>query len=70
MKTIESLEMMESIVSKNKNLSWDGWTVVDKRKNPTAFMSNSGAFIDKQWYTLQRYEPTRDGWSIPDKFVR
>lgn len=69
MKLISSLEIMENIVAKNKNLFWDGWTVVSKSKSLKGMSSTNGARIDGEWYVLTRYEPSRSGWSIPDRLV-
>jgi len=70
MMNIKSLKKMESIVAKNHQLFWDGWTVVHSVKNPTAWSSPNGAYVKGKWYIQKRYEPTIDGWEIPDKLVR
>lgn len=66
---ITSLDQMEEIVSNNKSLKWDGWTVVNYNKVPTAWTKPNGAFVNGSWYLTSRYEPTEAGWSIPDRFV-
>ena len=66
---IKSLEKMEEIVSKNKSLFWDGWTVVNSYVSDKARTSNQGAFRNGQWHLQKRFEPTTLGWDIPDKFV-
>lgn len=70
MMNIRSLKKMEAIVAKNHQLIWDGWTVVHSVKNPTAWSSTNGAYVKGKWYIQKRYEPTVDGWEIPDKLVR
>lgn len=67
---ISSLEKMEQIVSNNKTLSWDGWTVVESKPNAMAWMKPNAAFIKDVWYTQNRFVPTEIGWSIPNKFMR
>ena len=69
---VTSLEQMEQIVSKNKSLTWDGWTVVNSYPNPTAWSKPNGAFSRSrgQWFITSRFEPTETGWDIPNKFVR
>lgn len=67
---INSLEKMEQIVSSNKSLSWDGWNVVELIKSPSAFFKQNGAFVHGSWYFKKTFSPTRDGWSIPNKYVR
>lgn len=67
---VTSLEKMETIVAKNRSLSWDGWTVIDTQKNFLGWNKPSGAFIRGGWHTQNRFEPTEQGWNIPGKFVR
>lgn len=67
---VASLEKMETIVENAKALSWDGWTVVETKKDTTAWTKTNGAFINGSWVLQNRFEPTEQGWSIPGKFVR
>jgi hypothetical protein len=67
---VTSLEQMEQIVSKNKALTWDGWTVVHLRQNDSAYSSKQGAYLDGQWYMQDRFDATETGWNLPNKFVR
>lgn len=66
---IKSLEKMEAIVSKNKSLSWDGWTVISSYPSEKGRTSPLGAFIKGKWYIQNRFTPSSNGWAIPDKFV-
>jgi hypothetical protein len=68
--SISSLEKMETIVSKNNNLSWDGWDVVEMVRSDKAFTSKFGALKDNAWYLKKIFVVSRDGWEIPDKYVR
>lgn len=65
---ISSLETMEQIVEKHSVLSWDGWTVLEDRKNLNGATSIDGAYVDGKWIVRKRYEPTQKGWDIPSKF--
>lgn len=67
---VKSLEQMEKIVQSNKQLLWDGWTVIHSVQNPTAWMSRRGAYLKGKWHIQKRYEPGPLGWEIPDKLVR
>jgi len=67
---ISNLDQMESIVSQNKSLSWDGWNVVELTKSDSAVYKNTGAFINGSWYFKNTFSPNRDGWRIPKKYVR
>lgn len=67
---VTSLEKMEEIVSKNKALSWDGWTVVHSFASDKARTSRFGALHEGKWQMQKLFAPTTSGWEIPDKFVR
>lgn len=66
---IKSLEEMEKIVAKNKNLSWNGWDVVSLKWNPVAYTKPTGAYIRGKWYTRFVYPVTESGWNIPDRIL-
>jgi hypothetical protein len=67
---ISSLEKMETIVSKSNNLSWDGWDVVEMVRSDKAFTSKFGALKNNAWYLKKIFVVSKDGWEIPDKYVR
>lgn len=67
---INSLEKMETIVSINSALSWDGWNVVELIKSPSAWSKPSGAFVKGSWFYKNIFAVANDGWSIPNKYVR
>ena len=67
---VTSLEEMEQIVSKNKALTWDGWTVIHLRQNDNAYSSKNGVYRNGQWYIQNRFDVTENGWELPNKFVR
>ena len=67
---ITTLEHMESVVSKNRSLSWDGWTVINSYPSDKATTSTRGAFVNGVWHIQNRFVPSELGWEIPDKFVR
>ena len=67
---IEALDQMEQIVTGNKTLFWDGWTVVERLASEKGRTSSQGVFANGKWYLEKRHEPTRTGWEIPNKFVR
>lgn len=60
---------METIVSKTKGLSWDGWNVVHTYPSDKARTSKFGVFKDNIWKMQKIYSPMRQGWEIPNKFV-
>lgn len=65
---ITSLEKMEKIVSKNSNLSWVGWDVVDRKKSESGRTSTSGVRVNGQWYLQRTYPISRNGWDIPNRY--
>jgi hypothetical protein len=65
---IKSLEKMEKIVSKNKNLSWVGWDVVDRKRSESGRTAVSGVRVDGVWYLQRTYPVGRNGWDIPYKY--
>jgi hypothetical protein len=67
---INNLEQMETIVAKNNSLSWDGWNVIELVKSKTAMFQSNGSFKNGSWYLKKVFSPTRDGWRIPDKYMR
>ena len=68
---IRDLEAMESIVAKNKVLSWDGWNVVELISSSTAMLKKNGAYLRDSgtWFIKNVFSPSSDGWSIPNKYV-
>lgn len=62
---IRDLDVMESIVAKNRNLVWEGWNVVSYNKKHTSFMNPRGRFWKGAWHEHTVYPVTEDGWSIP-----
>jgi len=64
---IRTIEEMEKVVSTSKDLSWDGWTVVRRYKSDKARTSKHGVCIKGVWYIQQRFEPSIDGWNIPEQ---
>lgn len=66
---VKELDQMEKIVSKNKSLFWDGWTVVSVYKSDKAKTSKNGVYINGQWCMSKRFEPNRNGWDIPERLV-
>lgn len=65
---IKSLNTMEKIVSKNKNLKWRGWDVIDLKESHLAKTSANGIRINDKWFLHKVYSPNRDGWDIPNKY--
>ena len=66
---IQSLEEMETIVKKNEDLTWDGWTVVSLKPVDSGIMLKDAVLIDDKWYLQKRFELTENGWEIPTKIA-
>ena len=67
---IDSLEKMESIVSGNPSLSWEGWNVIFLEKDEQASLKKNAAFIDSTWHKKVVFENTGGVWDIPDSILR
>jgi len=63
---IDNLSKMERIVDSHPELSWDGWSVVRYKRNPSAQFDPSGAFHKGSWHKKFVFPLTETGWSIPD----
>lgn len=66
---VKSLELMEQIVDYHPDLEWDGWNVVQYKKNNSAQFQKYGAFKDGSWHKKTVYALGEDGWNIPDSMV-
>jgi DNA modification methylase len=67
---ISDLQKMESIVSNNPSLIWDGWNVVFLEKDQDASLKKNAAFIDSTWHKKVVFENTGGVWDIPDSILR
>lgn len=65
---INRLEKMEKIVSRNSNLSWIGWDIVDRKRSESGRTSVSGVRVDGVWYLQRIYPVGKNGWDIPNKY--
>jgi hypothetical protein len=70
MAQIKSLDEMERVVSRNRMLSWDGWTVLHTFESVTGWRSNEGVLIKGKWHIQRRFNVDEEGWDIPNKLVR
>lgn len=66
---ITDLNHMESIVGSNPNLFWEGWSVCTYIKED-GFYSNNGVYKDGEWLKKRVFEYSKDGWNIPDRFIK
>lgn len=65
---VNKLEVMESIVKKNRNLRWDGWNVIDLKRSDIGRTSPQGIRVNSEWYLHKVYAVDRNGWDIPNKY--
>lgn len=68
MMLVSDLNDAEDIVSKNPNLSWDGWNIVCLLQDDYAEFLSIGWFdtSTKSWYKKTIYPCTEDGWHLPE----
>jgi len=65
---INKLEVMEKLVSKNKDLCWAGWDVAYRRRTEAGRTAINGVRVGGQWYVQTIYPLTSIGWDIPNKY--
>lgn len=70
---IPDLDTAETVVSKNPELSWDGWNVVQKTQDDSAQFNVNGVYdrITGKWYIKKTYSLDCDEgcWTIPDEAI-
>lgn len=66
---ISDYDVMESIVSKNSNLSWIGWDVAFDKKSDAGYSHVDGVFKNGCWHIRKVFQIDSNGWNIPDKLV-
>jgi hypothetical protein len=65
---IRDLEKAEAIVAKHSQLYWDGWDILELKRNPSAMLRNDGIYYRGVWYTHRRFSPSTDGWRLPRRY--
>jgi hypothetical protein len=65
---IKSLEQMEKIVQKHKELKWVGWDVVERKRSDLGRTSPTGVRVKDTWYLQKTFNLDRQGWDIPNKY--
>jgi hypothetical protein len=70
---IQTLDEAENIVSKSKNLSWDGWNIVHKVRDDSAEYDASGSYDRSlgKWFRRVSYPYINGtGWDIPNSLIK
>jgi hypothetical protein len=65
---IADLKVMEKIVSKNDNLKWVGWDVLELKRSNLGRTDINGIRINDQWYIKKDIKLTDKGWEISNKY--
>ena len=65
---ITDLKVMEKIVSKNDNLRWVGWDVLELKRSNLGRTDINGIRINDQWYIKKDIKLTDKGWEISNKY--
>lgn len=63
-------EQAHDIVENNKSLHWDGWDIVEFKKDNSAEYHPKGVRRNGIWGFTKRYSPNDEGWRLPNKYVR
>jgi hypothetical protein len=57
-------------VDNNNSLHWNGWNIVEWKKNPDAFFNKNGSFRNGNWGMTRQFPVDSDGtWKVPEKYV-
>jgi hypothetical protein len=67
---ISNHSQMDAIVSKSKNLEWDGWDVVAYTQDDAGFFDTNGVLKNGQWCVKYTYKIYENGWNIPDRIIK
>jgi hypothetical protein len=67
---ITSYNYAHELVSKNSSLFWNGWDIVEFRKNQSAEYDVAGKRIDESWGFTKTFPITEKGWEVPERYVR
>lgn len=59
---------MEKIVSKNLDLMWSGWDVLELKKTNLGRTDANGIRIKDNWFIKKTFSPDHNGWDIPNKY--
>lgn len=67
--TFVDYDKAHKIVESNKNLFWDGWTIVDWKPMKDGFYKRNGMFRNGSWGVAKKYTPGANGWKVPARYV-
>ena len=65
-----SYDKAHAIVNNNKNLFWNGWEIVEVRRDADAIFNKYGIFHKGAWHkVVRRVSVDSDGmWKVPVKY--
>lgn len=63
---VNTLDKMEKIVRRQKNLIWDGYDVLLLVRHPNPVVYKDARFINGKWFRTNRIPLTRQGWELPN----
>ena len=66
MKIVNSLSTMESIVNKHRQLSWNGWTVVETFPSEKAYYSKFGVYKNNKWQMKKEFIPYEQALALKE----
>lgn len=71
MKLIALDEKQTDRLTRNRNISWNGWTLEIFSPNPHGFTNVKGVYRNGRWGMLNSIPVNSDGkWMVPAKYVR
>lgn len=66
---VDDYDIAHKVVNRSNNLFWDGWTIVEFKPNQDAVTYKNAMFRKGKWGITKKFEPTRDGWMVPKRYV-
>lgn len=71
MKLIPVDEKQADALTRNRNITWEGWDLLIWSPNPHGYTQQRGAYRHGRWGILTRVPVGTDGkWKVPARYVR
>lgn len=66
-----TLRQAERLETKNKNMFWDGWTLVVVNERKDGYQDRNGIFFNGKWSVQHRIRLTKKGqFNVPRRYLR
>lgn len=66
-----TLRQAERLEAKNKNMFWDGWTLVVVNERKDGYQDKNGIFFNGKWSVQHRIRLNKKGqFNVPRRYLR